>query len=128
QPPQRQVEFCIDLVHEATPVAKSPYRLEPSKMKELSGQLQSCKTRVSYDLAIHCGEHQCRLLRRGAWCSFEVSVGITEEGKFPKVRRSSKRHARRKATWFISTDGKKKRREFVLYGSNLGSVGRKCNG
>ncbi|GJR26327.1 putative reverse transcriptase domain-containing protein [Tanacetum coccineum] len=27
------------------------------------------------------GEHQCRLLRRGAWSSIEVSVGITEEGK-----------------------------------------------
>ncbi|GKA70759.1 hypothetical protein Tco_0776898 [Tanacetum coccineum] len=26
-------------------------------------------------------EHQCRLLRRGAWSSFEVSVGITEEGE-----------------------------------------------
>ncbi|GJT26603.1 hypothetical protein Tco_0906878 [Tanacetum coccineum] len=33
-----------------------------------------------------------------------------------------------KATWFRATDGKKRRREFVLYGSNLGSIGRKCNG
>ncbi|GJY27541.1 hypothetical protein Tco_0403308 [Tanacetum coccineum] len=39
-PPQRQVEFRIDLVPGATPVAKSPYRLAPSKMQELSGQLQ----------------------------------------------------------------------------------------
>ncbi|GJW84010.1 putative reverse transcriptase domain-containing protein [Tanacetum coccineum] len=39
-PPQRQVEFHIDLVPEATLVAKSPYRLAPSKMQELSGQLQ----------------------------------------------------------------------------------------
>ncbi|GJR45008.1 putative nucleotidyltransferase, ribonuclease H [Tanacetum coccineum] len=39
-PPQRQVEFRIDLVPGATPVAKSPYRLTPSKMQELSGQLQ----------------------------------------------------------------------------------------
>ncbi|GJV33415.1 putative reverse transcriptase domain-containing protein [Tanacetum coccineum] len=39
-PPPRQVEFCIDLVPGATPVAKSPYRLVPSKMQELSGQLQ----------------------------------------------------------------------------------------
>ncbi|GJY21030.1 hypothetical protein Tco_0393596 [Tanacetum coccineum] len=31
---------------------------------------------------------------------------------------------RRKATWFRSIDGKKRRREFVLYGSNLGSIGR----
>nr|GFB38466.1 putative reverse transcriptase domain-containing protein [Tanacetum cinerariifolium] len=35
-PPQRQVEFRIDLVPRATPVAKSPYRLAPSKMQELS--------------------------------------------------------------------------------------------
>ncbi|GJS00188.1 putative reverse transcriptase domain-containing protein [Tanacetum coccineum] len=39
-PPQRQVEFHIDLVPRATPVAKSPYRLAPSEMQELSGQLQ----------------------------------------------------------------------------------------
>ncbi|GKF71422.1 hypothetical protein Tco_0207536, partial [Tanacetum coccineum] len=38
-PLQRQVEFCIDLVHGVTPVAKSPYRLAPSEMQELSGQL-----------------------------------------------------------------------------------------
>ncbi|GKD43692.1 putative reverse transcriptase domain-containing protein, partial [Tanacetum coccineum] len=36
----RQVEFRIDLVPGATPVAKSPYHLAPSKMQELSGQLQ----------------------------------------------------------------------------------------
>ncbi|GJZ41570.1 putative reverse transcriptase domain-containing protein [Tanacetum coccineum] len=39
-PPQRQVEFHIDLVPGVTPVAKSPYRLEPLEMQELSGQLQ----------------------------------------------------------------------------------------
>ncbi|GKF48134.1 hypothetical protein Tco_0141385, partial [Tanacetum coccineum] len=38
-PPQRQVKFCIDLVTGATPIAKSPYRLAPSEMQELSGQL-----------------------------------------------------------------------------------------
>ncbi|GKB88907.1 putative reverse transcriptase domain-containing protein, partial [Tanacetum coccineum] len=32
---KRQVEFRIDLVHEATPVTKSPYRLAPSEMQEL---------------------------------------------------------------------------------------------
>ncbi|GKE19640.1 putative reverse transcriptase domain-containing protein, partial [Tanacetum coccineum] len=35
-PPQRRVEFRIDLIPGATPVAKSPYRLAPSKMQELS--------------------------------------------------------------------------------------------
>ncbi|KAJ9545105.1 hypothetical protein OSB04_024812 [Centaurea solstitialis] len=36
-PPQRQVEFHIDLTG---PIAKSPYRLAPSEMQELSSQLQ----------------------------------------------------------------------------------------
>ncbi|GKF57015.1 hypothetical protein Tco_0170552 [Tanacetum coccineum] len=36
---------------------------------------------VSYDLVLFRREHQCRLLRRGAWSSFEVSVRITEEGE-----------------------------------------------
>ncbi|GJU86775.1 putative reverse transcriptase domain-containing protein [Tanacetum coccineum] len=39
-PPQRQVEFRIDLVPGATPVAKSPYRLAPSEMQDVSGKLQ----------------------------------------------------------------------------------------
>ncbi|GJX27885.1 putative reverse transcriptase domain-containing protein [Tanacetum coccineum] len=39
-PPPRQVKFRIDLIPGATPVAKSPYRLAPSKMQELSEQLQ----------------------------------------------------------------------------------------
>ncbi|GKD15927.1 putative reverse transcriptase domain-containing protein [Tanacetum coccineum] len=39
-PPQRQVEFRIYLVPGETPIAKSPYRLAPSEMQELSGQLQ----------------------------------------------------------------------------------------
>ncbi|GJX00078.1 putative reverse transcriptase domain-containing protein [Tanacetum coccineum] len=39
-PPTRQVEFQIDLIHGAAPVARAPYRLAPSEMKELSDQLQ----------------------------------------------------------------------------------------
>ncbi|GKB76505.1 putative reverse transcriptase domain-containing protein [Tanacetum coccineum] len=38
-PPTRQVEFQIDLVPSAAPVARAPYRLAPSQMKELSDQL-----------------------------------------------------------------------------------------
>ncbi|GJX70247.1 hypothetical protein Tco_0307418 [Tanacetum coccineum] len=54
-PPQRQVEFRIDLVHGATSVAKSPYRLAPLEMQELSEQLRELQDKVS--------------------------VGITEEGR-----------------------------------------------
>ncbi|GJT44534.1 putative reverse transcriptase domain-containing protein [Tanacetum coccineum] len=39
-PPSRQVDFRIDLVPRAAPVACAPYRLAPSEMKELSVQLQ----------------------------------------------------------------------------------------
>ncbi|GJX13970.1 putative reverse transcriptase domain-containing protein [Tanacetum coccineum] len=39
-PPTRQVEFQIDLVPGVAPVARAPYRLAPSEMKELSEQLQ----------------------------------------------------------------------------------------
>ncbi|GKA19348.1 putative reverse transcriptase domain-containing protein, partial [Tanacetum coccineum] len=39
-PPSRQVEFRIDLVPGAAPIARAPYRLAPSEMKELSVQLQ----------------------------------------------------------------------------------------
>nr|GEX52969.1 hypothetical protein [Tanacetum cinerariifolium] len=38
--PTRQVEFQIDLIPGATLVARAPYRLAPSKMKELSDQLK----------------------------------------------------------------------------------------
>ncbi|GKA66398.1 putative reverse transcriptase domain-containing protein [Tanacetum coccineum] len=38
--PPRQVEFRIDLILGAAPVARAPYRLAPSEMKELSKQLQ----------------------------------------------------------------------------------------
>ncbi|XP_052622433.1 uncharacterized protein LOC128127784, partial [Lactuca sativa] len=39
-PPVRQVEFGIDLVPGAAPIAKVPYRLAPPEMQELSSQLQ----------------------------------------------------------------------------------------
>ncbi|GKD80049.1 putative reverse transcriptase domain-containing protein, partial [Tanacetum coccineum] len=39
-PPPRQVEFKIELVPGATPVARAPYRLAPSELKELADQLQ----------------------------------------------------------------------------------------
>nr|GFD38699.1 putative reverse transcriptase domain-containing protein [Tanacetum cinerariifolium] len=39
-PPTRPVEFQIDLVPGAAPVAHAPYRLAPSEMKELAEQLK----------------------------------------------------------------------------------------
>nr|GEX94007.1 hypothetical protein [Tanacetum cinerariifolium] len=39
-PPTRQVEFQIDLIPGAAPVARAPYQLAPSEMKELLDQLK----------------------------------------------------------------------------------------
>nr|GFA15798.1 putative reverse transcriptase domain-containing protein [Tanacetum cinerariifolium] len=39
-PPVREIEFCIDLIPDALPVVKSPYRLASSEMSELSNQLK----------------------------------------------------------------------------------------
>ncbi|GKG12714.1 hypothetical protein Tco_0346951, partial [Tanacetum coccineum] len=38
--PPRQVEFRIDLILGVAPVARAPYHLAPSEMKELFKQLQ----------------------------------------------------------------------------------------
>ncbi|GJV37078.1 putative reverse transcriptase domain-containing protein [Tanacetum coccineum] len=51
-PPTRQVEFQIDLKPGATPVARAPYRLAPSKMKELSDQLQELSDKGFIRLSI----------------------------------------------------------------------------
>ncbi|GKD64981.1 putative reverse transcriptase domain-containing protein, partial [Tanacetum coccineum] len=39
-PPVREIEFQIELIPRSMPIAKSPYRLTPSELEELSGQLK----------------------------------------------------------------------------------------
>ncbi|KAK8929012.1 hypothetical protein KSP39_PZI017869 [Platanthera zijinensis] len=39
-PPPREVEFTINLVPEAVPVAKAPYRMAPKELAELKSQIQ----------------------------------------------------------------------------------------
>ena len=39
-PPDREIEFAIDLAPGAEPVSKAPYRMAPVEMKELAKQLQ----------------------------------------------------------------------------------------
>nr|GFB33454.1 putative reverse transcriptase domain-containing protein [Tanacetum cinerariifolium] len=48
-PPPRQVEFRIDLVPGATPMARVPYRLAPSELKELSEQLKELSEKVKVE-------------------------------------------------------------------------------
>ncbi|XP_057779986.1 uncharacterized protein LOC130998590 [Salvia miltiorrhiza] len=44
-PPNRQVEFTIDLVPGAAPVSKTPYRMAPKELEELKAQLQELLNR-----------------------------------------------------------------------------------
>ena len=37
-PPERKVEFTIDLALETTPISKAPYRMAPMELKELKIQ------------------------------------------------------------------------------------------
>nr|GEV11828.1 hypothetical protein [Tanacetum cinerariifolium] len=56
-PPARPVEFQIDLIPGAVPVARAPYRLAPSEMKELSEQLQELSDKID----LRSGYHQLRV-------------------------------------------------------------------
>nr|GEW50116.1 hypothetical protein [Tanacetum cinerariifolium] len=65
----RQVEFQIDLTPGTTPVARAPYRLAPSKMQELSNQLQEIDdlfdqlqgSSVYSKIDLRLGYHQLRV-------------------------------------------------------------------
>ncbi|GJT11545.1 putative reverse transcriptase domain-containing protein [Tanacetum coccineum] len=54
-PPVRQVEFQINLISRATPVARAPYRSSPSEMQELSDQLQELADRELNKLTVKNG-------------------------------------------------------------------------
>nr|GEV58329.1 retrotransposon protein, putative, unclassified [Tanacetum cinerariifolium] len=44
----QEIEFQIELVPKAMPVAKSPYHLTPSELEELSGQLKELQDKETY--------------------------------------------------------------------------------
>ncbi|GJR42754.1 reverse transcriptase domain-containing protein [Tanacetum coccineum] len=55
-PPVQEIDFQIELIPGATPIANSPYRLAPFKLEELSGQLKELQ-----DKDLRSGYHQLRV-------------------------------------------------------------------
>ncbi|GJS88652.1 hypothetical protein Tco_0771288 [Tanacetum coccineum] len=55
-PPVREIEFQIEFLLGVMPVAKYPYRLSPSELEELSGQLKELQ-----DKDLRSGYHQLRV-------------------------------------------------------------------
>ena len=39
-PPERKVEFPIEVIPESTPIFTTPYRMDPSELRELKSLLQ----------------------------------------------------------------------------------------
>nr|GEV29573.1 reverse transcriptase domain-containing protein [Tanacetum cinerariifolium] len=65
-PPPRPVEFQIDLIPGATPVAREPYRLALSKMKELIDDLfdQLQGSNIYLKIVLRSGYHQLKVRER----------------------------------------------------------------
>nr|GEY54831.1 hypothetical protein [Tanacetum cinerariifolium] len=55
-PPLWKIEFRIELIPRVVSIAKSPYRLAPSELEELSGQLKELQ-----DKDLRSGYHQLRV-------------------------------------------------------------------
>ena len=56
-PPDREVEFTIDLAPGTEPVSKAPYRMAPAEMKELATQLQDLLDKGVVRPSNRRGEH-----------------------------------------------------------------------
>ncbi|GJT85178.1 hypothetical protein Tco_0777680 [Tanacetum coccineum] len=78
QPP-RQVEFRIDLILGAAHVARAPYRLAPSEMKELSKQLQELLEKGYIRTSCHMVElRYCLWKRRKAIIVFTNALSMKD--------------------------------------------------
>ena len=67
-PPDREVEFVIDLLPETAPISKRPYRMSVEELKELKKHLTELQEAGYIRLSLHLGEHWFCLYRRKMDC------------------------------------------------------------
>ena len=63
-PPDREIEFRIELAPGTTPIYKKPYRMAPSELIELKKQIKELLERDIFEPAPHLGDHQFYLPKR----------------------------------------------------------------
>ncbi|KAK1602651.1 hypothetical protein QYE76_007646 [Lolium multiflorum] len=56
-PPDREIEFTIDLIPGTTPIAKAPYKMGPKELKELKEQLDDLEQKGFIKKVFHHGDH-----------------------------------------------------------------------
>ncbi|GJR95823.1 hypothetical protein Tco_0267997 [Tanacetum coccineum] len=90
-PPARPVEFQIDLIPGAAPIARAPYRLASSEMKELSEQLQELSDKGFIDLS-SLGAHIVFRTKRRMGHSGCASTTVITSLEYESKKQFPKRH------------------------------------
>ena len=65
-PPDREVEFNIELITGTAPISKAPYRMAPTELKELETQLQDLLDKGFIRLSHSPGE-RCLVNQESRW-------------------------------------------------------------
>jgi hypothetical protein len=63
-PPERKVEFAIELIPGTTPIPKRAYRVSRPELVELKKQIDELLEKATSDQVPHLGQPQCYLWRR----------------------------------------------------------------
>jgi hypothetical protein len=63
-PPDREVEFVIDLLPKTAPISKRPYMMSMEELKDLRNNKHNYRRRGTFDRVPHIGEHRFFLYRR----------------------------------------------------------------
>jgi len=57
-PPDRDIEFLIELLPRTAPIAKRPYRMGVNELDELKNSLRNCKKKGLFVLVRHPEMHR----------------------------------------------------------------------